>query len=245
VTRQKLIPGLVGFSTHTDCAYLRIMHSLSARQTSGGGSVSRLKYVLRTLDFELLIQHYSAGRWELAEQQIAAAVASLQGAGADFALLCANTGYALLGHTREQVGLPVLDIAAPVCKAIKAANCSVPGLLSTLKTHESGVYQARAAEHGLQILQPSRELSEAMQALILDELVGGRISEAGLQKVRDAVASFRRAGADCVILGCTDLTHLVEPLSAAGGVELPLFDSTYLHAQAAVDLAASGSLQGQ
>jgi aspartate racemase len=218
VTWQKLIPGLIGFSTHTDCAYLRIMHSLSARQMSGG-SVSRLQYVLRTLDFELLIQHYSAGRWGLAEQQIAAALASLKAAGADFALLCANTGYALLKHARKQVDLPVLDIAAPVCRAIQAAHCSAAGLLSTLKTCESGVYQACAAEHGLRILQPSLALSDAMQALILDELVGGHISEAGLQQVRDAVDSFRLAGADCVILGCTDLTHLVEPLSAAGDAE--------------------------
>lgn len=242
VFRQRLTPGLVGLSVHTDTVYQRVMHERTAQAAENGCSISRLRYLLCSLDFAQLIEYSHAGRWDLAERQIADAAAALKAGGADFAVICANTGYALTGLARQQVALPILDIAEPVCRAIRAAHLSSPGLLSTLKTQQSGVYEAQAGRYGLKVISPPESLADGVQRLILDELVGGHVSDEGVRIIQAAASWFARHGADCLILGCTDLTHLVERLEAAGGTELPLFDSTRLHAAAAAEAALSGQL---
>lgn len=238
--RQRLIPGLVGLSVHTDCVYQHIMHERVAQIAADGRRVSRLKALLCSLDFAELVDHTRAQRWELAEQQIAVAAAALCAGGADFIVICANTGYALTARTKTQVALPILDIALPVCRAIRAAGLQSPGLLSTLKTEAAGVYRTQARAHGLSLIAPSPSLADKVQKLILEELVSGHVSEAGVEVLRSAASWFAGQGADCVILGCTDLTHLVEGVNAAGGTDVPLFDSTRLHAEAAAELAMSG-----
>ncbi len=240
---QKLIPGLVGLSVHTDCVYQHLMHALAAQSAPQGGSVSRLKLLLCSLDFAQLIDHCGAGRWRMAEQQIADAAAALKAGGADFVVICANTGYALAGEARLRVRLPILDIAEPVCRSIHAAGFASAGLISTLKTDESGLYQMRAREYGLQVISPPPPFANTIQRLILDELVGGQVSDDGLRIVRSAAEWFASHGADCLILGCTDLTHMIGRLESEGGMALPLFDSTRIHAAAAVRAAMSGELR--
>lgn len=241
--QQRLTPGLVGLSTHTDCVYLQALHSSTARGASSKG-VSRLKLLYSSLNFEELVENTRTDRWSAAEQQIADAARALQAGGADFLLICANTAYALTERTREQVPLPILDIAEPVCRAIRSAGLRTPGLLSTLKTEESGLYQRCAETFGLRVVSPSFDLAQSIQRLILEELIGGHVSDRGLQLMRSAAAWFAEHGADSLILGCTDLTHLVAHLEQGGPVDLPLFDSTCLHASAAAELALFGEREG-
>lgn len=236
---QRLIPGLVGLSAHTDCVYLKALHSFTVRDAHGKG-VSRLKLLYSSLNFEELVENTRTGRWDAAEQQIADAAAALKAGGADFLLICANTAYALLDRTREQVRLPVLDIAEPVCHTLKSAGLRAPGLLSTVKTEESGLYQRCAEKFGLKVISPSFELAQSIQQLILEELISGEVSELGVQLIRSAIGWFADHGADSLILGCTDLTHVVSHLEQGGDTDLPLFDSTRLHAAAAAEFALSG-----
>jgi aspartate racemase len=242
--RQVLIPGLIGLSVFTDGVYLRAMHDHVAQKAAGARGVSRLRYLLRTLDFAQLIEHVRDENWDLAEEQIADASAALQAGGADFIVICANTGYALTGVTRQRITLPLLDIAEPVCRAIRAANLRTPGLLSTRKTEEAGVYRAQAKKHGLTLVSPTPSVAQEVHELILDELASGHFSDKGVRILESAARSFEANGADCVILGCTDLTHLVPQLQRAGACNLPLFDSTRLHAAAAAEAAITGELQG-
>lgn len=238
--RQTLIPGLIGLSVFTDAVYLRAMHDRIAQMSPGAGGVSRLKYLLRTIDFYELVQHSRTGDWDLGEKQIAEAAASLQAGGAQFITICANTGYALTKLARERVSIPFLDIAQPVCRAIRAAGLKSPGLLSTTKTEAAGVYQLEAERNNLKLVSPSPDVARAVHALIIDELVGGHITARGVRVLKEAAQWFEQHGADSLILGCTDLTHLVPQLQEAGGTRLPLFDSTRLHAAATAEVAISG-----
>lgn len=237
--QQALIPGLIGLSVYTDAVYLRAMHEHIAQTTAGAHGVSRLKYLLRTLDFGQLVEHARTGRWDLGEEQIAEAATSLQAGGAQFIVICANTGYALTSVARTRVSIPILDIARPVCTAIRAAGFRSPGLLSTLKTEKSGIYQAEVKMEGLTLVSPSPPVAQAVQDLIIGELVRGQITDNGMRVMEDAASWFAENGADCLILGCTDLTHLVTP--KARWSRLPLFDSTRLHAIATADAAMGSS----
>lgn len=237
---QRWTPGLVGMATPTDCAYLRVMQNYSTAPLASDLAVNRLRAIYVALDFAALVDNVKAAAWAQAEQQISDAAQSLRAAGADFLVITSNTGATLAGPAKAQTQLPILDIVAVALAEVRRLGLSRAGLLSTMRTDHTRSYQVAAEKQGMTILSPSRPLAERIERLIFEELVAGRTSKAAFQAIRDAASEFAAEGAECVILGCTDLVHLND--GSLANAALPLIDTTVLHAQAAARAALDGRI---
>jgi aspartate racemase len=129
----------------------------------------------------LFVDHVQAGQWSACEEQIAEAALALKRAGADFLVITSNTGATLSETAREQSGLPVLDIVDTTLAAVSAADCRSPGLLSTVRTWESGVYQSAAAGLGQRVNEAPQQMTRTMERVILEELIRGVVSQAAVE----------------------------------------------------------------
>jgi aspartate racemase len=237
--KQKLIPGLIGMATPTNGAYLRVMQSHWRSGAGGNHELYHLRTILYELDFGELVQNVRAGLWRKAEAQIAQAAVALKAAGAEFLVITSNTGSTLSERATAETGLPIVDIAQPALAAVLNARCRSAGLLSTRRTLESGVYQDAAKPLGLQILPPAPEVVARVEEVIFGELIFGNATARGLDLLTEACEEFARQGADAVILGCTDMTHLAEQLRC--GAPLFVADTTAIHAAVAAEVAWGGA----
>ncbi|HWM68690.1 MAG TPA: aspartate/glutamate racemase family protein [Steroidobacteraceae bacterium] len=234
-TMQRLVPGFIGMATPANTVYLHTFQKVGSAILGARNLSNQLRAVLMEIDFALFVEQLRADRWSACEEQIAEAALALKRAGANFLVITSNTGTTLSEAAREQSGLPVLDIVDTTLAAVSAADYRRPGLLSTVRTCESGVYQRAAAALGQQLVEAPQQLMLNVQSVILEELIRGVASRAALEAVTAAVDYFVSQGADCVVLGCTDLTHVAAQLQAMR--PLPIFDSTILHAEAAAQVA--------
>jgi aspartate racemase len=140
-------------------------------------------------------------------------------------------------QVQAAIRLPLLHIADPTARRIRSAGLRKVGLLGTAFTMEHDFYKGRLTDrHGLDVLVPTGEDRALVHRVIYDELVQGRAEPSSRQAYRDVIARLVEHGAEAVILGCTEIMLLVRPEDSA----VPLFDTTALHAEAAVDLALAG-----
>jgi aspartate racemase len=163
------------------------------------------------------------------------AAVQLERAGADFLVVTSNTGSSFAHNVADRIPLPILSIADTTSKAARTAGAHRLGVLSTIRTCESGLFQKAGSGFDVEFLAPRPDIAAAIDRLIFDELITGRVTQSGVGTVLDAIDSFRDMGADGIALACTDLTHLVPSLK--GRTSLPLFDTTVLHAEAAAEIA--------
>jgi len=174
------------------------------------------------------------GRWTEAGDLLVAAAQSLENAGADFVVLCTNTMHKLADQIEAGVSIPFLHIADATAEVIRAAGIKRVGLLGTRFTMEQDFYKGRLIEkHGLRVLVPGAQGREIVHLVIYEELVLGKIRPESREQYRQIMNELAQAGAQGIILGCTEIGLLVKPEDSS----LPLFDTTLIHAQAAVDYA--------
>lgn len=198
------------------------------------GGLHSAQLVLYSVDFHDIERMMAAERWAEVGARLAEAAAALRRGGADLLILCTNTMHRVAAEIEAGAGLPLLHIADPTALAVKRHGLRRVGLLGTRFTMEQPFYRDRLAErHGLEVLVPGSTDREHVHRIIFEELCLGRVLEASRLELRRVIAELAREGAEAVILGCTELTLLV----AAGSVDLPIFDTTALHAEAAVELA--------
>jgi aspartate racemase len=230
-----MLPGLVGMATPTNGMYLRALQSYCPQVRSSARPLNRLKTLLYELNFAELVQNVRGQRWLEAETQIAQAASALRSAGAEFLVVTSNTGSTLTRLACVESGLPIVDIVQPTLTALRDAQCRCAGLLSTRRTSDSGIYQQAGRSCGLEIIRPSTSIGESLEHLIFEELVYGEVTQAGLDTALEAEKWFAAQGADALILGCTDMTHLAAQLAAR--TSLFVADTTVIHATAAARLA--------
>ena len=167
-----------------------------------------------------------------------AAAQRLERGGADFVVICTNTMHRMADQVQAAIGLPLLHIADPTAERIRSAGLRKVGLLGTAFTMEHDFYKGRlAGRHGLDVLVPGEDDRALVHRVIYEELVQGRAEPSSRQAYREVIAGLVERGAEAVILGCTEIMLLVRPEDSA----VPLFDTTALHAEAAVDLAVAGA----
>lgn len=233
--QQKLVPGIVGISTYVDFAYQKAMQ-LAAAETGGiDGPINRLRSVVATLDFHLLIENLQAGRRADAEAQVTQAIEALARAGADFVVVTSGTTSTLAGPARERVKLPLLDLAASCFKPQPPA--APIGLLATGYTVKAGQFDDAA---GARMIVPSDQTQQRVDRAIFGDLVRGNPGRTSVDVFREALAELAAAGALSVVLGNTDLTLVAAELQKTSAV--PLIDSTTAHAREAARAALSGVL---
>ncbi len=185
------------------------------------------------MDFAEIEHWQQTGDWAAAAQRLAAAARSLERAGADCVLLCTNTMHKVADEIQAQLTIPFLHIADAAAQAIQAAGLTRVGLLGTRFTMEEPFYTARLAQHGLEALIPAEAARAVVHRVIYEELVQGVIRPDSQVQYLAIIAQLVAAGAQGIILGCTEIGLLVTPASCP----TPLFDTTRLHVEAAVAFA--------
>ncbi len=217
--------------------YRRINERVKARL----GGFHSAKVLLASVDFAEIEELQRVGDWDAAGEHLAAVARSLERAGADFLVLATNTMHEVAPAIERAVALPLLHIADPTGRAIVAAGLSKVALLGTRFTMEKEFYRARLAElHGIESLIPDAADRETVHRVIYDELVAGKIVSASRDRYLAVIERLRARGSEGVILGCTEISLLLPP----GSFDLPGFDTTELHTEAAVDRALGSAKPG-
>lgn len=234
---RKVIGLIGGMSWESSAEYYRIINELVRARLGGLHSARCLMWSFDFGEIEAL-QH--AGRWDEAAAELIAAALRLERGGADFVVICTNTMHRMADQVQAAISLPLLHIADPTAERIKSAGQRRVGLLGTAFTMEQAFYKGRLTDrHGLEVLVPGDEDRATVHRIIYDELVRGRIEPSSRQAYRKVIARLVERGAEAVILGCTEIMLLVQPEDSI----VPLYDTTAIHAAAAVELALSDRMR--
>ena len=228
---MKTIGLIGGMSWESTADYYRRLNEL-VKQRLGG--LHSAKIVLHSVDFAEIESLQARGAWEEAGRQLAQVARSLEAGGADFLVLCTNTMHKVAPAIEGASALPLLHIADPTATAIRQAGFSRIGLLGTRFTMEQDFYRGRLVErHGLDVIVPDDDGRSLVHRVIYEELCLGVVREESRAGYRQVIARLVDQGAQAVILGCTEIAMLV----SAADAPVPVFDTTAIHAQAAVDAA--------
>jgi aspartate racemase len=230
---MKTIGLIGGMSWESSLEYYRLVNELVKTRLGGLHSA---KCLMLSVDFAEIEEYQRQAQWDQAAQILAGCARSLENGGADFVVLCTNTMHKVADSMTGAVRIPLLHIADPTAEKIRRAGFTRVGLLGTRFTMEEDFYRQRLVEKfGLQVLIPAPDQRETIHRVIYDELVRGIIQEGSRQQYRQVISSLVDLGAQCIILGCTEIGLLVSQEDSS----VPLFDTTRIHAEAAVEFALS------
>ena len=228
---MKTIGLIGGMSWESSAHYYRIVNQ-AVRARRGGMHSARS--LMLSVDFAEIAAMQREGDWAALTEAMIAAARQLERGGADVVLICTNTMHRMADEVAAGVAIPLLHIVDPTAAAIRAAGHRRVGLLGTAFTMEQDFYKGRLADRfGLDVIVPDDADRAAVHAIIYAELVAGRVLAASRDVYRGVIARLIERGAEAIILGCTEIMLLVKPEDSA----VPLFDTTELHALAAVDHA--------
>lgn len=219
---------LGGMSWESSAEYYRLANVL-VRERVGG--LHSAKIVLHSVDFAEIERMQVEGRWDDAGKALAEAATGVQAAGADFLLICTNTMHKVFDQVQAAVDIPVIHLGDTTARAIRNAGLTTVGLLGTGFTMDQPFYRERLESHGLRVLLPSAQDRATVHRIIYDELCLGIVRDESRRAYQDVIARFD--GAQGIILGCTE----IELLIGQADVPLPVFPTTRLHVEAAVDRA--------
>lgn len=224
--------GLIGgLSWESSVEYYRLVNE-GVRERLGGLHSARL--LLHSFDFHEIEQLQDQGRWADATARMIEAAESLRRAGADFLVICSNTMHRMAEEIQAAVPLPLVHIADATADAVARAGLSTVGLLGTRFTMDQDFYKGRlAGRHGVGVVTPDEPGRTVVHDVIYGELCRGVVRDASREAYRRVVAELRDRGAQAVVLGCTEISLLLRPQDT----DVPLFDTTRLHAEAAVAFA--------
>ena len=224
------IIGLIGgMSWESTMPYYKLINE-AIRARLGG--LHSAKLILYSVDFHEIERLQHAQDWAAAGDVLAAAARSLQAAGAEALVLCTNTMHKVSAQIEAAVDIPLLHIADATADELAAAGHTKVGLLGTRFTMEQAFYRDRLRDrHGLDVRVPMPEDRDTVHRIIYDELCVGKILPASRAEYRRIIAELARDGAEAIILGCTEISLLVDQDDSA----VPLFDTTRIHAGKAAE----------
>ncbi len=196
------------------------------------GGLHSAKVILFSVDFHDVERLQRAAKWEEAGDLLAGAARALESAGAEFLVLCTNTMHKVAHAIESSSSIPLLQIADATAETIKQAGLQTVGLLGTRFTMEQEFYRGRLKEsHGLDVLIPEEQERQIMHRVIYEELVLGKVIPDSRDEYRRIIENLAAQGAEGIILGCTEISLLI----TADDSMVPLFDTTSIHAAAAVE----------
>jgi aspartate racemase len=222
---------LGGMSWESSVEYYRLLNE-AVRERLGG--LHSAECVMWSVDFAPIEELQRSGDWDEAARRLAALGRRLDEAGAECLVLCTNTMHRLADEVQAAIEIPLLHIADATAARVRAAGVDTVGLLATRYTMEQDFYRGRLAErHGLRVLVPPEPDLTLVHEVIYRELCQGQVLDGSREEYRRVIAGLEAAGADGIIYGCTEIDLLVGPEDAS----VPVFDSTRIHVEAAVDWA--------
>ena len=228
---MKTIGLIGGMSWESSIEYYRIINE-TVRDRLGG--LHSAKSILYSVDFAEIEALQHQGKWEEATEQMIAAAQHVQEGGADFVLICTNTMHKMAEDVQKHIRIPLLHIADATAEQIKVQGMKKVGLLGTKFTMEEDFYRGRLTEkHGLEVVIPTEEERNVVHRVIYDELCMGEVKPSSKAQYIRIIDHLVEDGAEGIILGCTEISLLVQEEDS----QVSLFDTTKIHAVAAVEYA--------
>ncbi|WP_335337251.1 aspartate/glutamate racemase family protein [Sedimenticola thiotaurini] len=224
-----MIGMLGGMSWESTVSYYRAVNE-GVKARLGGLHSARI--LLYSVDFQQIERLQHQGDWAATATILEEAALAVQRGGADGLIICTNTMHRVAEQIEQALSIPLLHIADATGRRLAADGVRRVGLLGTRFTMEQPFYRQRLEQRfGIDVLVPGRDERERVHRIIYDELCLGRVRDASRQTYLEIIEALRQAGAEAVILGCTEIALLVQQAQTA----VPLYDTTALHAAAAVD----------
>jgi len=230
---MKTIGLIGGMSWESSLLYYQIINQHVKEKLGGHHSAKSLMY---SVDFEEIKTLQHQGKWDEATAVMIDSAQRLQAGGADFIVICTNTMHKMAKEVEESIAIPLLHIADATAKEIVKDGRNKVALLGTAFTMEQDFYKGRLIEKfGLDVMVPNEKDRMIIHDIIYEELCLGVINEASREAYLKIIHKLSQQGAEAVILGCTEITLLI----SQDNCSIPLYDTTRLHAESAVDLALS------
>lgn len=229
---MKTIGLLGGMSWESTALYYQQINQ-AVQQHLGG--LHSAKVIIASVDFAEISQLQKQGQWQQAGQYLAEHALKLQQAGADCIVLCTNTMHKVAEEIIAAINIPFIHIADATAQAILTQQINKVGLLGTAFTMQQDFYTGHLKQQGLAVLLPDLAAQNIVHQVIFDELCKGKIRAESKQRYIQIVEALIAAGAQGIILGCTEICMLIGDVKFS----VPLFDTTTIHSQAAVDFALS------
>lgn len=235
---MKMIGLIGGMSFESSAVYYRQVNE-AVRSRLGG--LASAEVMMHSVNFEEIVALQKAGRWDLAAKRLGDVAVGLEKAGAACVLICTNTMHLVADEVEARLGVPLINIIDETARALNASGAKRPLLLATRYTMEHAFYAERMRRHGIDIMVPDADGRTATHAIIFEELCAGHVLDSSRQRLIAIIEKAKADGADSVILGCTEICLILDP----DALPLPGYDSTTIHAQAAVDFAleAAGGIK--
>ena len=228
---MKVIGLIGGMSWNSTLEYYRIINESFTRRLGGLHSA---RMVLYNLDFDEIQRAQHEGRWDDIAGILVEAGNAVRRAGADFLVICTNTMHKVADDVEKKVGLPLLHIVDVTGNAIREQGLHRVGLLGTRFVMKEPFYQERLRDRfAIELLIPGEDDIDTIHQIIYNELCEGKIKASSRLVCADIMSRLVNEGAEGIVLGCTELPLLIQP----SDIHAPIFDTTRLHAEAAVNLA--------
>ncbi len=223
---MKTIGLIGGMSWESTVDYYRLINEAVKRELGGLHSA---KIILVSVDFQEIENYQFAGQWDKSAQVLSDAARRLEGAGADFILICTNTMHKVADQVAAAITIPLVHIARVTGDALIAKDIQKVGLLGTVFTMEEPFYRKEIEAKGIEVVVPNQEDRQLVSQIIYEELCLGILSDDSRRTYLRIIAELAAQGAEAVILGCTEIGLLVKQ----GDTLVPLFDTTTIHAERA------------
>lgn len=230
---MKTIGLIGGMSWESSQEYYRIINEQIREKLGGLHSAQSLMY---SFDFAQIEELQHTGNWDEATRRMVEAARNLENCGADFVLICTNTMHKMAQEVQEAIAIPLLHIADPTAEIIQAQGITKIALLGTKFTMEHDFYKGRLINNfDLEVITPDEQDRQIIHDIIYDELCLGVVKIDSKKKYQMIIEKLKQQGAEGVILGCTEIMLLIQQADT----DLPIFDTTHIHAEAAVAKAIS------
>ncbi|WP_394191718.1 aspartate/glutamate racemase family protein [Pseudoalteromonas atlantica] len=230
---MKTIGMLGGMSWESTTSYYKALNE-GVKNSLGG--LHSAKICMVSVDFAEIETLQHQGNWAETANILIKAAKSVEAGGADFLLICTNTMHKVADEVASNISIPILHIADATAEQLKRDNITQVGLLGTQFTMEQGFYKKRLADkHNIEVIIPESAERKVIHDVIYSELCLGKINDGSRTQYLKIIQSLYDRGAQVVILGCTEIAMLVKPQHT----NVPLYDTTKIHAQEAVKLALS------
>ena len=220
---MKTIGLIGGMSWESTVTYYKVINE-TIREELGG--LHSAKILLYSVDFDEIERYQASGEWDKSAAVLTDAAVRLERAGADFIVICTNTMHKVAPEMQRHIAVPIVHIAEATAQALKENGISRVGLLGTKYTMTQDFYRDKLIAAGIDVVIPEGEDIEAVNSIIYDELCLGVIREESRARYLDVIGKLADRGAQGVILGCTEIGLLIQQ----GDVDLPVFDTTLIHA---------------
>lgn len=227
---MKTIGLIGGMSWESTVTYYQIINN-TVKEKLGG--LHSAKIVLYSVDFAEIEKCQAAGDWDKSAQILAHAAQALEKAGADFIVISTNTMHKVAPHIQKHIGIPILHIADATAESLLKNGIKRTGLLGTKYTLTQDFYKQRLIEKNIDVIIPDPADIEKVNTVIYNELCLGLVSDSSRKEYRRIIGELKEKGAKAVILGCTEIGLLIKQADS----ELPVFDTTLIHARLAAEKA--------